>query len=177
MRNTFLISFVIFKAIVGGGILGSPYAINKCGWLLGSIVAIVIALISLYTVGILLKVWDDIGHRYFTYPDLAEWVAGKKIGLLVRVIMGVYLVSVVISYCIVFQNFLRDQFTHYGVVNAEVKIILIGLMVILPLGLIRDIKNAQWIGACGFILSTSCLLIMIMDDIIAVAKEGVQTNI
>lgn len=102
MKNSFLISFVVFKAIVGGGILGSPYAINKCGWLLGSIVAFVISLISLYTVGILLKVWDDIGKRYFTYPDLAELVGGSKIGLIVRIIMGVYLVSVVISYCIVF---------------------------------------------------------------------------
>eukprot|EP00825_Cyclidium_porcatum_P027819 TRINITY_DN3001_c0_g2_i2.p1 TRINITY_DN3001_c0_g2~~TRINITY_DN3001_c0_g2_i2.p1 ORF type:complete len:431 (-),score=58.32 TRINITY_DN3001_c0_g2_i2:117-1409(-) len=177
MKNSFLISFVVFKAIVGGGILGSPYAINKCGWLLGSIVAFVISLISLYTVGILLKVWDDIGKRYFTYPDLAELVGGSKIGLIVRIIMGVYLVSVVISYCIVFQNFLRDQFVNRGIDNPEFKIIVMGLMIILPLGLIRDIKNAQWIGACGFILSTSCLLIMIINDITFVSKNGINKKI
>lgn len=86
---------------------------NKCGWLLGSIIATIITYFSIYTTQRLIVVWDSLGKRYMTYPELAEIGVGPTFGKIVKWILVVCNLSVVISFMILFTAFLNNLFKDH----------------------------------------------------------------
>lgn len=70
--------FTLTNTILGSGTLAVPYAIASSGWLVAMVVMLIIALITRYSVRLLLQASDMAGpHCSKTYESLGHYTMGK----------------------------------------------------------------------------------------------------
>ncbi|XP_043720790.1 lysine histidine transporter-like 5 [Telopea speciosissima] len=74
-------AFHNITAVVGAGVLGLPYAMTQLGWIPGIAILVVSWLVTLYSLWQLVEMHECVpGVRFDRYPELGEYVFGKKRG-------------------------------------------------------------------------------------------------
>ena len=112
---------VLLNTIMGAGILGIPGAYSKCGFVGGTVLLLVSAILASFGVHLLLEASDRSG-RPATLYSIAQAAAGPKAGSLIDVQVFAMAFAVSTSYLIVVGDALPAVASHYGVPTATLRV-------------------------------------------------------
>ncbi|KAM9324091.1 sodium-coupled neutral amino acid transporter 5 [Gastrophryne carolinensis] len=153
--------FNLSNAIMGSGILGLAYAMSNTGIILFVILLICIAILSSYSIHLLLKCSGVVGIRAYEQLGMRAFGPGGKI--LAALIITIHNVGAMSSYLyiikselpLVIQTFMGlKEKTGDWYLNGNVLIIIVTISIILPLALM---KHLGYLGyTSGF--SLSCMV-------------------
>ncbi|XP_073177538.1 sodium-coupled neutral amino acid transporter 5 isoform X1 [Lepidochelys kempii] len=160
--------FNLSNAIMGSGILGLAYAMSNTGIVLFVVLLICIALLSAYSIHLLLKCAGVVGIR--AYEELgyrAFGPGGKVVAAVVICVhntgaMSSYLYIVKYELPLVIQTFLGlTENTETWYMNGNVLIIIVSVCVILPLALMKHLGYLGYTSG----LSLTCMVFFLMSVI------------
>ncbi|KAL4441416.1 hypothetical protein ABPG74_013711 [Tetrahymena malaccensis] len=132
----------LFKGYIGSGILALPYAFQQSGYLLATIIFLMIALIVYRTMDLLFQVAEKYGKKGMTYEQLAQLFFGRKGMFCVKFFIIIFQFGCCISYIIFFLKFFEHVFEDENETNKlhEFLYLCIALAIILPMNLINNIS-------------------------------------
>uniref|UniRef100_A0A8C5H8A7 Sodium-coupled neutral amino acid transporter 3-like n=1 Tax=Gouania willdenowi TaxID=441366 RepID=A0A8C5H8A7_GOUWI len=163
--------FNLGNAIMGSGILGLAYAMANTGVILFLILLTVVAVLSSYSIHLLLKcsgivgirAYEQLGYRAFGTPG--KMAAGIAITLQNIGAMSSYLYIVKYEFPLVIQAFLKvDQPSGEWFLNGNYLVIIVSIAVILPLALMKQLGYLGYTSGFSlscmvfFLAAVSCLL-------------------
>ncbi|XP_078520825.1 sodium-coupled neutral amino acid transporter 5 [Lissotriton helveticus] len=159
-------TFNLSNAIMGSGILGLAYAMSNTGIVLFVILLICIALLSAYSIHLLLKCAGVVGIRAYEQLGQRAFGPGGKIvaGLIITMhnigAMSSYLYIVKYELPLVIQTFLGLVVnTGDWYLNGNILIIIVSICIILPLALM---KHLGYLGyTSGF--SLTCMVFFLIS--------------
>ncbi|KAM9751471.1 sodium-coupled neutral amino acid transporter 3-like isoform 1-T3 [Menidia menidia] len=160
--------FNLSNAIMGSGILGLAYAMSNTGIVLFIILLVFIAILSAYSIHLLLKsagvvgirAYEQLGNRAFGHPG--KMLAGSIITVHNIGAMSSYLFIVKSELPLVMQAFLgKTENTGEWFLNGNYLIIIVSALVILPLALMRQLGYLGYTS--GF--SLSCMVFFLISVI------------
>nr|XP_020029990.1 sodium-coupled neutral amino acid transporter 3 isoform X2 [Castor canadensis] len=157
--------FNLSNAIMGSGILGLAYAMANTGIILFLFLLTAVALLSSYSIHLLLKssgivgirAYEQLGYRAFGTPG--KLVAALAITLQNIGAMSSYLYIIKSELPLVIQTFLNlEEQTSVWYMNGNYLVILVSVTIILPLALMRQLGYLGY--ASGF--SLSCMVFFLI---------------
>ncbi|XP_067832265.1 sodium-coupled neutral amino acid transporter 3-like [Heptranchias perlo] len=160
--------FNLSNAIMGSGILGLSYAMSNTGIVLFVILLICIAMLSAYSIHLLLKsagfvgirAYEQLGHKAFGQPG--KIVAGVIITLHNIGAMSSYLYIVKYELPLVIQAFLQlKESDGMWYMNGNYLIVIVSILLILPLATMRQLGYLGYTS--GF--SLSCMVFFLISVI------------
>ncbi|XP_062977150.1 sodium-coupled neutral amino acid transporter 3 [Elgaria multicarinata webbii] len=160
--------FNLSNAIMGSGILGLAYAMANTGILLFLFLLTAVALLSSYSIHLLLKssgivgirAYEQLGYRAFGTPG--KLAAAVAITLQNIGAMSSYLYIVKSEVPLVIQTFLNlEEKTTDWYMNGNYLVIMVSISVILPLALMKQLGYLGY--ASGF--SLSCMVFFLISVI------------
>uniref|UniRef100_A0A3B5QZV5 Solute carrier family 38 member 3a n=1 Tax=Xiphophorus maculatus TaxID=8083 RepID=A0A3B5QZV5_XIPMA len=157
--------FNLGNAIMGSGILGLAYAMANTGVVLFLLLLTVVAVLSSYSIHLLLKssgivgirAYEQLGYRAFGTPG--KMAAGIAITLQNIGAMSSYLYIVKYEFPLVIQAFLKVDVEWY--LNGNYLVIIVSVAVILPLALMKQLGYLGYTS--GF--SLSCMVFFLVSVI------------
>ncbi|XP_053153803.1 sodium-coupled neutral amino acid transporter 5 isoform X2 [Hemicordylus capensis] len=157
--------FNLSNAIMGSGILGLAYAMSNTGIVLFVVLLISIALLSSYSIHLLLKCAGVVGIR--AYEQLGFRAFGHSGKVIAAVIISMHNIGAMSSYLfivkselpLVIQTFLGlNENTNEWYMNGNVLIIIVSVCVILPLAMM---KHLGYLGyTSGLSLTCMCFFLV-----------------
>jgi len=160
-RDVMWASLNFTNSIVGAGLIGMPYAIEKCGFLVGIVMMVVIAFIVRHSVILLI----DCGLK-LNALDL-EVLAGKvmgKYGYFVALgAMFVYAYGAQIAYMVIIGDTLPvvlQSIFPEAEINRNVVIVTAATCIVLPLCLLKSIASLSY--ASGISIFANIILVIIV---------------
>uniref|UniRef100_A0A672ZLC6 Sodium-coupled neutral amino acid transporter 3-like n=1 Tax=Sphaeramia orbicularis TaxID=375764 RepID=A0A672ZLC6_9TELE len=138
--------FNLGNAIMGSGILGLAYAMANTGVVLFLVLLTVVAVLSSYSIHLLLKssgivgirAYEQLGYRAFGTPG--KMAAGIAITLQNIGAMSSYMYIVKYEFPLVIQAFLRvDKPAGEWYLNGNYLVVIVSIAVILPLALMKQL--------------------------------------
>uniref|UniRef100_H3DAV1 Solute carrier family 38 member 3a n=1 Tax=Tetraodon nigroviridis TaxID=99883 RepID=H3DAV1_TETNG len=160
--------FNLGNAIMGSGILGLAYAMANTGVVLFLILLTVVAVLSSYSIHLLLKssgvvgirAYEQLGYRAFGTPG--KMAAGIAITLQNIGAMSSYLYIVKYEFPLVIQAFLKvDSPAGEWYLNGNYLVVIVSIAVILPLALMKQLGYLGYTS--GF--SLSCMVFFLISVI------------
>ncbi|XP_054631422.1 sodium-coupled neutral amino acid transporter 3-like [Dunckerocampus dactyliophorus] len=160
--------FNLSNAIMGSGILGLAFAMSNTGIILFIILLVFIAILSAYSIHLLLKSAGVVGIR--AYEQLGNRAFGPPGKLLAAVIITVHNIGAMSSYLfivkselpLVIQAFLgKHENTGEWFLNGNYLIIIVSAAIILPLALMKQLGYLGYTS--GF--SLSCMVFFLFSVI------------
>ncbi|XP_007527335.1 sodium-coupled neutral amino acid transporter 3 [Erinaceus europaeus] len=157
--------FNLSNAIMGSGILGLAYAMANTGIILFLFLLTAVALLSSYSIHLLLKssgivgirAYEQLGYRAFGTPG--KLAAALAITLQNIGAMSSYLYIIKSELPLVIQTFLNlEEQTSAWYMNGNYLVILVSVIVILPLALMRQLGYLGY--SSGF--SLSCMVFFLI---------------
>ena len=138
--------FNFVNSIVGAGIIGLPYAIKECGFFLGTALLFFVALVTYYSVSLLVHVGHH--HGIFNYTGLVDKVYGKRGRLAVAASMFLFAFGAMCAYLIIVGDTVTRAFylAEDGNVLKDRNFIipLCGFLIVLPLSSLRKMSSLSW---------------------------------
>ncbi|XP_051865040.1 sodium-coupled neutral amino acid transporter 5b [Pristis pectinata] len=157
--------FNLSNAIMGSGVLGLAYAMSNTGVVLFVVLLVCIALLSAYSIHLLLKSAGFVGIR--AYEQLGLKAFGQPGKVVAAVVISLHNIGAMSSYLyivkyelpLVIQTFLQLQ-ENNGMWYLDGKILIIGVsvVVILPLALMRQLGYLGYTS--GF--SLTCMVFFLI---------------
>ncbi|KAH1188023.1 hypothetical protein KIL84_012411 [Mauremys mutica] len=127
--------FNLSNAIMGSGILGLAYAMSNTGIVLFIVLLICIAVLSAYSIHLLLKCAGVVGIRAYEQLGYRAFGPGGKV--VAAVVICVHNTGVIQTFLGLSEN------TENWYMNGNVLIIIVSVCIILPLALMKHL------GECG----------------------------
>ncbi|XP_067408292.1 sodium-coupled neutral amino acid transporter 5 [Emydura macquarii macquarii] len=160
--------FNLSNAIMGSGILGLAYAMSNTGTVLFIVLLICIALLSSYSIHLLLKCAGVVGIRAYEQLGLRAFGPGGKVVAAAIICMhntgamSSYLYIVKYELPLVIQTFLGlTDSTEAWYMNGNVLIIIVSICVILPLALMKHLGYLGYTSG----LSLTCMVFFLISVI------------
>ncbi|XP_070825093.1 sodium-coupled neutral amino acid transporter 3-like [Chaetodon trifascialis] len=160
--------FNLSNAIMGSGILGLAFAMSNTGIILFIILLVCIAILSAYSIHLLLKSAGVVGIR--AYEQLGNRAFGPPGKMLAACIITVHNIGAMSSYLfivkselpLVIQAFLsKHENTGEWFLNGNYLIIIVSALIILPLALMKQLGYLGYTS--GF--SLSCMVFFLISVI------------
>lgn len=160
--------FNLSNAIMGSGILGLAFAMSNTGIILFIILLVFIAILSAYSIHLLLKSAGVVGIR--AYEQLGNRAFGPPGKMLAACIITVHNIGAMSSYLfivkselpLVIQAFLgKHENTGEWFLNGNYLIIIVSICIILPLALMKQLGYLGYTS--GF--SLSCMVFFLISVI------------
>ena len=101
-------SLNLLSAIVGGGMLGLPFAMYHCGLIAGIIIQISISWFTMQTIYVLFLAKDLTPGQPESYYEIGYMVLGRRSIYLNAVLIGIYSFGLMMIYFIVFADITRS---------------------------------------------------------------------
>uniref|UniRef100_A0A673Z2H5 Solute carrier family 38 member 3 n=1 Tax=Salmo trutta TaxID=8032 RepID=A0A673Z2H5_SALTR len=161
--------FNLGNAIMGSGILGLAYAMANTGILLFLFLLTVVAVLSCYSIHLLLKssgivgirAYEQLGYRAFGTPG--KMAAGIAITLQNIGAMSSYLYIVKSEFPLVIQAFSRaDPNADLWYLNGNYLVVMVSIGIILPLALMKQLGYLGYTS--GF--SLSCMVFFLSRSVV-----------
>ncbi|EAS06664.2 transmembrane amino acid transporter protein (macronuclear) [Tetrahymena thermophila SB210] len=131
----------LFKGYIGSGILALPYAFTQAGWVLSSMIFLLVAFIVYDTMNLLFELADSYGKEGVDYQFIAKHHFGRKGQFAVSTFIVIFQVGCCISYVIFFMKFLENVFGMAGKTQEnDIIYLLIALAIIIPMSFINSIS-------------------------------------
>uniref|UniRef100_A0AAX7V3W1 Amino acid transporter transmembrane domain-containing protein n=1 Tax=Astatotilapia calliptera TaxID=8154 RepID=A0AAX7V3W1_ASTCA len=163
--------FNLGNAIMGSGILGLAYAMANAGVVLFLLLLTVVAVLSSYSIHLLLKssgivgirAYEQLGYRAFGTPG--KMAAGIAITLQNIGAMSSYLYIVKYEMPLVIQAFLKvDKPAGEWYLNGNYLVIIVSIAIILPLALMKQLGYLGYTS--GFSLSCMVFFLIAVSPLI-----------
>lgn len=160
--------FNLSNAIMGSGILGLAFAMSNTGVILFLILLVFIAILSAYSIHLLLKSAGVVGIR--AYEQLGNRAFGPPGKMLAACIITIHNIGAMSSYLfivkselpLVIQAFLgKQETTGEWFLNGNYLIIIVSICIILPLALMKQLGYLGYTS--GF--SLSCMVFFLISVI------------
>uniref|UniRef100_A0A7N8WVZ7 Sodium-coupled neutral amino acid transporter 3-like n=1 Tax=Mastacembelus armatus TaxID=205130 RepID=A0A7N8WVZ7_9TELE len=160
--------FNLSNAIMGSGILGLAFAMSNTGVILFIILLVFIAILSAYSIHLLLKSAGVIGIR--AYEQLGNRAFGTKGKILAAFVITVHNVGAMSSYLfivkselpLVIQAFLgKQENTGEWFLDGNYLVIIVSIVIILPLALMKQLGYLGYTS--GF--SLTCMVFFLISVI------------
>ncbi|XP_061548187.1 putative sodium-coupled neutral amino acid transporter 11 [Phycodurus eques] len=159
--------FNFINSIIGSGVIGLPYALNQAGLPLGFLLLIVVALITDYTIILLIKGGNLSGTN--SYQSLIQSTFGFPGFLVLSVLQFLYPFIAMISYNITTGDTLTKVFQRipgvgpgHIVADRRFVIVMSTVLCTLPLSLYRNIEKLGKVSFLSMILTVIILVIVII---------------
>uniref|UniRef100_A0A8C9XKW8 Solute carrier family 38 member 5 n=1 Tax=Sander lucioperca TaxID=283035 RepID=A0A8C9XKW8_SANLU len=165
---SFLEDSEIFNAIMGSGILGLAFAMSNTGIILFLILLLSIAILSAYSIHLLLKSAGVVGIR--AYEQLGNRAFGAPGKMLAAIIITIHNIGAMSSYLfivkselpLVIQSFLgKYENTGEWFLNGNYLIMIVSVLIILPLAMMKQLGYLGYTS--GF--SLSCMVFFLISVI------------
>ncbi|XP_044844013.1 sodium-coupled neutral amino acid transporter 5-like [Mauremys mutica] len=160
--------FNLSNAIMGSGILGLAYAMSNTGIVLFIVLLICIAVLSAYSIHLLLKCAGVVGIRAYEQLGYRAFGPGGKVVAAVVICvhntgaMSSYLYIVKYELPLVIQTFLGlSENTENWYMNGNVLIIIVSVCIILPLALMKHLGYLGYTSG----LSLTCMVFFLISVI------------
>ncbi|XP_036243189.2 putative sodium-coupled neutral amino acid transporter 11 isoform X1 [Molothrus ater] len=158
--------FNIINSIIGSGIIGLPYSMKEAGFPLGILLLFVVALITDYSIILLIKGGNLSGTK--TYQELVKKTYGLVGYLILSILQFLYPFIAMISYNIITGDTLTKVFQRIpgvGVDNVLTDrhfiILLTTIIFTSPISLYRDIAKLGKVSLLSLVL-TIVILVVVM---------------
>ncbi|XP_062975571.1 sodium-coupled neutral amino acid transporter 5 [Elgaria multicarinata webbii] len=160
--------FNLSNAIMGSGILGLAYAMRNTGIVLFVVLLISIALLSTYSIHLLLKCAGVVGIRAYEQLGLRAFGHGGKV--VAAVIISIHNIGAMSSYLfivkselpLVIQTFLGlTEKNGEWYLNGNILIIVVSVCVILPLAMMKHLGYLGYTSG----LSLTCMVFFLISVI------------
>lgn len=160
--------FNLSNAIMGSGILGLAYGMSNTGIILFTILLVSIAILSAYSIHLLLKCAEVVGIR--AYEQLGNRAFGHPGKMLAACVITIHNIGAMSSYLyivkselpLVIQAFLgKQENTGEWFLNGNYLIIIVSALIILPLALMKQLGYLGYTS--GF--SLSCMVFFLISVI------------
>ncbi|KAA8591402.1 sodium-coupled neutral amino acid transporter 3 isoform X2 [Etheostoma spectabile] len=160
--------FNLSNAIMGSGILGLAFAMSNTGIVLFLILLISIAILSAYSIHLLLKSAGVVGIR--AYEQLGNRAFGAPGKMLAAIIITIHNIGAMSSYLfivkselpLVIQSFLgKYENTGEWFLNGNYLIMIVSVVIILPLAMMKQLGYLGYTS--GF--SLSCMVFFLISVI------------
>lgn len=157
--------FNLSNAIMGSGILGLAYAMSNTGIILFLFLIILIAILSAYSIHLLLKCAGVVGIR--AYEQLGNRAFGKPGKYLAAIVITIHNIGAMSSYLYIVKIELpaviiglmhKPENSGEWFVNGTYLIMIVSLVIILPLALMRHLGYLGYTS--GF--SLSCMVFFLI---------------
>uniref|UniRef100_A0A8C9XNK5 Solute carrier family 38 member 5 n=1 Tax=Sander lucioperca TaxID=283035 RepID=A0A8C9XNK5_SANLU len=160
--------FNLSNAIMGSGILGLAFAMSNTGIILFLILLLSIAILSAYSIHLLLKSAGVVGIR--AYEQLGNRAFGAPGKMLAAIIITIHNIGAMSSYLfivkselpLVIQSFLgKYENTGEWFLNGNYLIMIVSVLIILPLAMMKQLGYLGYTS--GF--SLSCMVFFLISVI------------
>ncbi|XP_039657758.1 sodium-coupled neutral amino acid transporter 3-like isoform X2 [Perca fluviatilis] len=160
--------FNLSNAIMGSGILGLAFAMSNTGIILFLILLLSIAILSAYSIHLLLKSAGVVGIR--AYEQLGNRAFGAPGKMLAAIIITIHNIGAMSSYLfivkselpLVIQAFLgKSENTGEWFLNGNYLIMIVSILIILPLAMMKQLGYLGYTS--GF--SLSCMVFFLISVI------------
>ncbi|XP_038604436.1 sodium-coupled neutral amino acid transporter 5 [Tachyglossus aculeatus] len=167
-KTTFGMSvFNLSNAIMGSGILGLAYAMANTGILLFLILLVCIALLSSYSIHLLLKCAGVVGIR--AYEQLGQRAFGPAGKVVAAVIISIHNIGAMSSYLyiikyelpLVINTFLDTKSSGEWFLDGDILIVIVSIFIILPLALMKHLGYLGYTSG----LSLTCMVFFLISVI------------
>uniref|UniRef100_A0A674AS37 Solute carrier family 38 member 3a n=1 Tax=Salmo trutta TaxID=8032 RepID=A0A674AS37_SALTR len=172
--------FNLGNAIMGSGILGLSYAMANTGVVLFLVLLTVVAVLSSYSIHLLLKssgivgirAYEQLGQRAFGTPG--KMAAGIAITLQNIGAMSSYLYIVKYEFPLVIQAFLGvDNPSSEWYLNGNYLVIMVSISVILPLALMKQLGYLGYTS--GF--SLTCMVFFLISVCTVIHTDSIDLHV
>ncbi|XP_015196222.1 sodium-coupled neutral amino acid transporter 5b [Lepisosteus oculatus] len=159
--------FNLSNAIMGSGILGLAYAMSNTGIILFLILLTFIAILSAYSIHLLLKSAGVVGIR--AYEQLGNRAFGPPGKILAAIVVSIHNIGAMSSYLfiikvelpLVISSFLKTDSSDLWYLEGRYLIIIVSVLIILPLALMRQLGYLGYTS--GF--SLTCMVFFLISVI------------
>lgn len=157
--------FTLVNAAVGAGVVSFPYAFSKTGVLLGAVLTLLFAVLTVSTVNVLTKA--TIRTNSTTYSQLAETTLGKPFSLVVSLFLLLNQLGACIAYMMIVGGTVETIASVYGAAGSvftsrKFAITASSLLVLLPLSLPKTMGAVAAVSSLSsFSLIYMCIAMMI----------------
>lgn len=163
------ITFVL--CFVGLGILSSPFAVAKAGWM-GAIISITVSSTYAYTAYLMAKC-VEYDATCSNYQDIAKLTLGKRMRKVITALFYMELTGTLVGYCISMGDNLNYIFPHLGFsvpgLSSRNFMICVVSLIILPSVWLRDLSalsfTSMWCIASSLLLLVAVLLAATINHI------------
>lgn len=158
--------------LYGLGILSSPYAVAKAGWM-GLIISVIVSTTYGYTAHLMAKCVEYDPEKCTNYQDIAKLTLGKRMRKVITALFYMELTGTLIGYCISMGDNLNYIFPHLGfsvpgLSNRNFMICVVSL-IILPSVWLRDLSalsfTSIWCIASSVLLLVGVMLAATVNHI------------
>ncbi|RYH09131.1 hypothetical protein EON65_40430 [archaeon] len=158
-------TFNFVNSIVGAGIIGIPYAIQQCGFILGMCMLLIVAILIYKSVVLLIEA--GIKYNKYNLEELSEHLLGSPGYYLATFSMFLFAFGGMVAYLVIVGDtlplVLEYFFGQSVLTNRSLVTILCATLVILPLCLQRDLSSLSFTS----LLSIAADVILIVLILIA----------
>eukprot|EP01084_Bolivina_argentea_P106189 190092_1 len=168
--------FNLISTMIGGGALSLPFAISRCGIILGFSLLILSAILSVFSFDILVSSSRRTGAM--TYQQIGYFAFGKKVSLFVTVLIlfNCYIAS--IAYCVLIGDLIKPVICYIFSINQTESlrriIITISILCVSPFCFMREIRGLKY---TSIISMTSVTILTIIITIHTIQHFNIAHNI
>eukprot|EP00930_Biecheleria_cincta_P046085 TRINITY_DN31783_c0_g1_i1.p1 TRINITY_DN31783_c0_g1~~TRINITY_DN31783_c0_g1_i1.p1 ORF type:complete len:504 (-),score=64.38 TRINITY_DN31783_c0_g1_i1:127-1638(-) len=157
--------FNLVNTMIGGGILGLPFAMRQCGTVLGAVLLIVFAMLTDLAAWMLLVCVD--ATRQKSYALVGETLYGPLMGLCVDLAVFLNNLGVLISYVVVIGDLVPPFMTYISapalLQNRASLLSCVALCILLPMSCLRSMGALRYTSlVCLFMILLLLILVVAM---------------
>ncbi|XP_013781176.1 putative sodium-coupled neutral amino acid transporter 11 [Limulus polyphemus] len=167
MSNLQQTGFNYINSIIGSGIIGIAYALRQAGFGLGIILLLFIALITDYSLCILVKSGNIVGAT--TYQDLVHAAFGSPGFYFLTFIQFVYPYIAMVSYNVIIGDTITKVFLRMFNLprdsilgNRNLVVLVCTLIITLPLSLLRNISRLNKVSLVSLVFAVFIMLFVLV---------------
>lgn len=165
--------FTLVATAIGAGCLSIPLAFRNIGIILGPLMLMVTALVSIISLTVLSSA--AFKHKVFDYSNLVEKVLGVRARILLASIMTLYLLGTLVGYEVMVGIFGKSVLSSFGLnLGNTGSVLVMGVMtlgIMTPLCLLKDLSSLRHVS-----IVSALTLIYIAILLIAELPISAQDN-
>ncbi|KAI9802856.1 MAG: hypothetical protein M1833_001455 [Piccolia ochrophora] len=154
------------NVLIGVGLLSLPLGVKYSGWLLGMVILLFCAIVTLYTARIMAKCLDVDG-TLVTYADLAYISFGARARVITSILFSIELLGTCVALVVLFADSLDALIPGLGVIEWK---IICGLILI-PLGFL-PLQVLSFSSVLGIISCLGIVTIIFVDGLLKEHTPG-----
>ncbi|GBG27033.1 Amino acid transporter, putative [Hondaea fermentalgiana] len=153
--------FNFVNSIVGAGVIGLPFAVAECGFVMGFLLLLVVAYFTHFSVNTLVQLGVLVKER--SYEGLCRHCFGKAGFAVVSLFMAIFAFGAMCAYLVIVGDTIPVVLDHLFGVQSDRRLVvfLFALVIILPLSLLRDMAALSWSSSLSITADGIIVLLVI----------------
>eukprot|EP00939_MAST-03C_sp_MAST-3C-sp1_P000257 g257.t1 len=174
--SVFEATMLLTNSCIGAGVLSFPFAFRCMGWLLGSVVCILFALILAFTAYVLIVALEIIQIKSpstRSFHQMCSHIGGPVAGAFLEAVLFLYLFGICSSFMVILGDvapiLIQDMlFAVTGSENAgqnvnRTNVVVFASLSLLPIAMSRTMRALRWTSMVGVIGALSVAITMFVE--------------